>query len=337
MFKRFRFMYALLIGVILAMVLVYVPLPYYVTKPGMAEELKPYVKVEGGYEEKGDFMLVTVSMGRANIVNFLSAQFNEYHEVFKDEEILQQGESDEEYQFRQAYAMEHSQNVAIYNAYKRANKPVSFEDQGVLVAGIADGMPANGKLELGDRIVAVDNQPFQNAEEFIAYLKGKQEGDTVKIQYIRDKKQSEVNLPLKQIPQDKSRAGIGVSILTDKELVVSPKIKIDAHNIGGPSAGLMFTLEIYNQLLEGDITKGHEIAGTGTINEKGEVGPIGGISQKVVAAHDAGAEVFFAPNEKGAEKSNYKEAVRTAESLGTKMKIVPIDTLDDALNYLEKM
>ena len=114
-------------------------------------------------------------------------------------------------------------------------------------------------------------------------------------------------------------------------------MKIDAHKIGGPSAGLMFTLEIYNQLVKEDITKGHEIAGTGTINEKGEVGPIGGISQKVVAAHNAGAEIFFAPNENGKEKSNYKDAVKTAKDINTKMKIIPVDTLDDALMYLDKM
>lgn len=70
-------------------------------------------------------------------------------------------------------------------------------------------------------------------------------------------------------------------------------MKIDSHEIGGPSAGLMFTLEIYNQLVEEDLTNGHEIAGTGTINDKGEIGPIGGIQQKVVAASDAGAEVFL--------------------------------------------
>ncbi len=83
--------------------------------------------------------------------------------------------------------------------------------------------------------------------------------------------------------------------------MVDPKVKIDSHEMRGPSAGLMFTLEIYNQLVDEDLTRGHEIAGTGTINEKGEIGPIGGIQQKVVlAASDAGAEVFFAPNEKGA-------------------------------------
>ena len=62
--------------------------------------------------------------------------------------------------------------------------------------------------------------------------------------------------------------------------MVDPKVKIDSHEIGGPSAGLMFTLEIYNQLVDEDLTRGHEIAGTGTINEKGEIGPIGGIQQK---------------------------------------------------------
>ncbi|MDM5156112.1 SepM family pheromone-processing serine protease [Bacillus sp. DX1.1] len=337
MFKRFRFVYALLIGVILAMLLVYVRLPYYITKPGMAEKLEPYVQVDGGTKESGDFMLVTVSMGRANVVNFLSAKFNKYNQIFKEEEILQQNESDEDYQFRQVYAMKDSQNAAIYNAYKRANRSVSFQNKGVLVAGITKNMPAEGKLKLGDVIVAVDGQSFETAEQFIAYMKGKKEGEAVNIEYVRDKKSHTEKLTLKPIPEDKSRAGIGVSIITDKELTVDPKVKIDANDIGGPSAGLMFTLEIYNQLVKEDMTKGHEIAGTGTINEKGEIGPIGGIQQKVVAAHDAGAEIFFAPNEKGAPKSNYKEAVIAAKDIKTKMKIVPVDTLDDALAYLEKM
>ncbi|MFI8706384.1 SepM family pheromone-processing serine protease [Bacillus sp. NPDC077411] len=319
------------------MLIVFVPLPYYITKPGMAEKLEPYVKVEGGNKEKGDFMLVTVSMGRANVVNFLSAKFNKYEEIFKKEEILRKGESDEEYQFRQVYAMKESQDAAIYNAYKRANAPVTFENQGVLVVGIANDMPAAEKLKLGDRILAVDGQSLQTAEQFIAYMKTKKQNDKVSVKYVHENKEKEEKFVLKPIPEDKSRAGIGVSIITDKKLTVSPNVKIDAHKIGGPSAGLMFTLEIYNQLVKEDITKGHEIAGTGTINEKGEVGPIGGISQKVVAAHNAGAEVFFAPNENGKENSNYKEAVKTAKDINTKMKIIPVDTIDDALTYLNKM
>ncbi|AMR06076.1 SepM family pheromone-processing serine protease [Bacillus thuringiensis] len=337
MFKRFQFIYAILIGIILALLLVYVRLPYYVTKPGMAAKLDPYIQVFDGKKASGDFMVVTVAMKPANMVSLIAAQFNTYTHVLKTEEILQKSESDEEYRFRQRYAMKNSQNAAIYNAYKRANRTVSFENKGVLVTGVAKGMPSEGKLKLGDVIVAVDGKTFEKMEQFIEYMTGKKEGDAVNIEYKRNGKQLKENLNLKTIPNGNGRVGIGVSIVTERELVVDPKVKIDSHEIGGPSAGLMFTLEIYNQLVEDDLTKGHEIAGTGTINEKGEVGVIGGIQQKVVAASDAGAEVFFAPNEKGAEKSNYKDALEAAKDIKTKMKIVPVDTLDDALMYLEKM
>ncbi|WP_336821113.1 SepM family pheromone-processing serine protease [Bacillus thuringiensis] len=337
MFKRFQFIYAILIGIILALLLVYVRLPYYVTKPGMAAKLDPYIQVVDGKKASGDFMVVTVAMKPANMVSLIAAQFNTYTHVLKTEEILQKSESDEEYKFRQRYAMKDSQNAAIYNAYKRANRTVSFENKGVLVTSVAKGMPSEGKLKLGDVIVAVDGKTFEKTEQFIEYMTGKKEGDTVNIEYKRNGKQLKENINLKTIPNGNGRVGIGVSIVTDRELVVDPKVKIDSHEIGGPSAGLMFTLEIYNQLVEDDLTKGHEIAGTGTINEKGEVGLIGGIQQKVVAASDVGAEVFFAPNEKGAEKSNYKDALEAAKDIKTKMKIVPVDTLDDALMYLEKM
>lgn len=77
---------------------------------------------------------------------------------------------------------------------------------------------------------------------------------------MRNGKQLKENLNVKTIPNGNGRVGIGVSIVTERELVVDPKVKINSHEIGGPSAGLMFTLEIYNQLVEEDLTKGHEIA-----------------------------------------------------------------------------
>ncbi|HJV30720.1 MAG TPA: S16 family serine protease, partial [Bacillales bacterium] len=107
--------------------------------------------------------------------------------------------------------------------------------------------------------------------------------------------------------------------------------------IGGPSAGFMFSLEIYNQLTKEDLTKGYQIAGTGTIASDGKVGPIGGIEQKIIAADKAGAEIFFAPNEEGSKHSNYRDALKTAKDIGTKMKIVPIDTFDDAIKYLNTL
>jgi PDZ domain-containing protein len=337
MFKRLRYVTVFLLAIMLAFAVMYVPLPYYITKPGLAEKLEPYVQVEGGYKEKGDFMLVTVSMSRANITNYIIAKLNKYYTIYKEEDILGKGETDEQYQFRQLQLMDESQDAAIFNAYKRANKKVEFENRGVLVVAVSKDMPAAKELKLGDRLTAVDGKQLTTADEFIDYLKTKKQGDFVQIDYVRNNEKKSVRLKLAPIKGESGRAGIGVQIVTDQKLNAEPKVKIDSQRIGGPSAGMMFTLEIYNQLTKEDITKGYEVAGTGTINAKGEVGPIGGISQKVIAADKAGAEIFFAPNENGSTHSNYRDAVKTAKDIGTKMKIVPVDTLDDALNYLEKL
>ncbi|HEY0827908.1 MAG TPA: S16 family serine protease, partial [Bacilli bacterium] len=116
-----------------------------------------------------------------------------------------------------------------------------------------------------------------------------------------------------------------------------------AGEIGGPSAGLMFALEIYNQLVDQDITKGYRIAGTGTIDTKGQVGVIGGIKYKVVAADKAGADIFFAPKDFIPEDKMYlpikntTEAMNQAKKMNTKMIVVSVDTLEDALRYLEAL
>jgi Lon-like protease len=155
-----------------------------------------------------------------------------------------------------------------------------------------------------------------------------------------------IDVELKPIPSEVNRAGLGISFAEDKEITTTPEVNIKADDIGGPSAGLMFTLEILNQLMDEDLTKGYNVAGTGTMEETGEVGRIGGIDLKVIAAHEADIEIFFAPDDEVPEevlknnpslRSNYLEAKEMAEKIGTKMKIVPVKTVDDALAYLEEM
>src|SRR5690625_671887 len=98
----------------------------------------------------------------------------------------------------------------------------------------------------------------------------------------------------------------------------------------------MFALEIYDQLIEEDLTKGYQIIGTGALDYNGNVLRIGGIDKKVVAADKAGCEIFFAPYEDGADDSNYELAKKTAEDIGTEMEIVPVDTFQEAVTYLEE-
>ncbi|WP_419888572.1 SepM family pheromone-processing serine protease [Neobacillus niacini] len=316
---------------------IFFSLPYYVSKPGIAKELAPIIQVKDGTESKGTFMLTTVRMGRANIYSYVEAKLFDYVELYPVEAILHEAETQEEYNARQLHMMAGSKLNAIEVAYKEAEYPVDYEYKGVYVVQVVPDMPAEGKLRAGDRISKVDGKEFPSSEKFIDYVGKKKAGDQVELTINREDKTKTVKVTVEPFIDDPKKVGIGISLVDDKEIIVDPKVTVKTDEIGGPSAGLMFSLEIYDQLMEEDFTKGYKIAGTGTIDPKGSVGPIGGIDQKIVAADKAGAEIFFAPNEKGGEDSNYKLAVKTAREIDSKMKIVPVDVIDDAINYLEEL
>jgi Lon-like protease len=316
---------------------IFFSLPYYVSKPGIAKELAPIIQVADGTEGKGSFMLTTVRMGRANIYSYFEAKLFDYVELYPVEAILHETETQDEYNARQLHMMAGSKLNAIEVAYKKAGYPVEYEYKGVYVVQVVPDMPADGKLRSGDRITQVDGQDFPSSESFIEYVGEKKAGDQVELTITREDKTKTVKVSVEPFKDDPKKIGIGISLVDDKEIIVNPKVTVKTDEIGGPSAGLMFSLEIYDQLMEEDFTKGYKIAGTGTIDAEGSVGPIGGIDQKIVAADKAGAEIFFAPNEKGSKNSNYKLAVKTAREIDSNMKIVPVDIIDDAINYLQKL
>ncbi|MDF2789554.1 MAG: hypothetical protein K0S80_2652 [Neobacillus sp.] len=316
---------------------IFFSLPYYVSKPGIAKELAPIIQVADGTEGKGSFMLTTVRMGRANIYSYVEAKLFDYVELYPVEAILHETETQDEYNARQLHMMAGSKLNAIEVAYKKAGYPVEYLYKGVYVVQVVPDMPADGKLLSGDRITQVDGQDFPSSESFIEYVGKKKAGDQVELTITREDKTKTVKVSVEPFKDDPKKIGIGISLVDDKEIIVNPKVTVKTDEIGGPSAGLMFSLEIYDQLMEEDFTKGYKIAGTGTIDPEGSVGPIGGIDQKIVAADKAGAEIFFAPNEKGSKDSNYKLAVKTAREIDSKMKIVPVDVIDDAINYLQKL
>lgn len=318
-------------------------LPFYYSQPGGAKVLDNVIDVEGGFkEEAGSFMLTTVQMGKANLFFYVWAQLSPYRLLYPEEQIRYEGETDEDYQHRQLMAMTGSQEVASIVAYEKAGKSIDFDYKGVLVTSIIEGMPASTVLQRGDHIVGIDGIEILTSEQLIEFLQEMDETDTVELSVIRDGNKQKVEIGFAAFPEEMNapdgRVGIGISApLTDREVTFDPAVTIDTSQIGGPSAGLMFSLEIYNQLVEQDITKGYQIAGTGTLNEEGKVGRIGGAKQKIVAADKAGADYFFAPNEDGATNSNYQEALLAAEDIGTSMKVIPIDYFDEALLFLESL
>ncbi|WP_133619893.1 SepM family pheromone-processing serine protease [Paenilisteria rocourtiae] len=333
--------------IVLALVVAFfVPLPYYVTRPGSADKLSSLVTVEGHpSNSEGVFRLVTIAMGQANIYSYLAAKVLPYQELEKESDVRGENETDEEYNVRQLSLMNQSKNNAIQVAYKAAGQLVEIEYRGVYVLSVIPDAPAAKVLEAGDLITAIDGKSFESSAEFIQYVRSKRVGDKVQVSYKHQDKSEKASVELIDIDK-KGTPGIGISLVDDQKLVTDPKITIDSEKIGGPSAGLMFTLEIYNHFGKTDWTKGHNIAGTGTIDVDGNVGRIGGIDQKIVAADRDDVEIFFAPDDtitpeiKKAQPnavSNYEDAVKTAKAIDSNMKVVPVKTFQDALDYLKTL
>lgn len=327
----------LIIVVIIAYFIAAFKLPFYIYKPGGADALNPIVSVEEGYQSEGDMHLVTVSGGQATPIQYVWAKLLPHHQILPIEEVRPEGISDDEYMHAQLQMMENSQEASTVVAYEAADKEITIDYNGVYVVSVVEGMPAEGKLAMGDRIIGIDGVDVKEADDLISYVESKNADETIEVEFVRDEETQFKEIQLQTFADTENKIGIGIQLVTDRSVSVDPTIEFSSGSIGGPSAGLMFSLEIYDQLTEEDITKGYEIAGTGEIDYDGTVYRIGGIDKKVVAADNEGVDIFFAPNEEGREDSNYQVASETAEEIGTDMKVVPIDTFEDALDYLEKL
>ncbi|GCF94569.1 peptidase S16 [Enterococcus florum] len=334
---------ALLILVFAACMLV--PIPYYVEQPGDTINLKQLITVNGEEDQQeGSFSLTSVGFRRATAFRALAAQFKPFEDVVSADELTG-GSTDEEYQQMQQFYMKSSQNAAIEQALKLAQKPYDLQYKGVYVLGVEKNSNFADKITVGDTVTKVDGKSFTSSQEFMDYVKSQKVGQELAVTFEHEGETKTAKGKLIELPSDK-KPGIGITLTDHTEIKSEEEIDIDAGNIGGPSAGLMFTLEIYEQLIGKDLRHGQEIAGTGTIDSEGTVGRIGGIDKKVASAAESGAKIFFAPNDditnemKAIQpdiKTNYQEAESAAKKLGTDMKIVPVKTVQDALDYLNKL
>ncbi|HET7580932.1 MAG TPA: SepM family pheromone-processing serine protease [Bacillales bacterium] len=341
--------------IILALIVVsfFIRLPYEVMEPGDAHNLDPVINVEGGHEyQQGEFMFMTVRLVQANIYQYALAKVMKYHKIIPLKDLLRPGQNQKEYHMFQLHLMNSAQFEATYLAYKRAGKNPKVLHKGVIVEGLINGMPAEKKLKLGDVIIGVNGKEVKTADDLLNVMKGLAPGKSATLKVKRNDKTIKTKVSVGRFPEKvrkrekkhgvkhPKKYGIGINLIPNISLKVNPPVTFHTEQIGGPSGGLMFTLGIYNRLTKKNWTKGYKIAGTGTMNvvktnggEKGVVGPIGGIKEKVVAADKENVEIFFAPK---ADK-NYKHAVEAAKDIGTDMKIVPVKTFQDALDYLKKL
>ena len=337
----------LVIGLVAVGLLFMLPLDYYIKKPGDAYRAAEYIKVENKDEnDQGEFRFTTVAVMKATPFFYVLANFLPYQDVEEIGDVLQEEEDEEEYEIRQLKLMDNSQFNAISVAFQKAKLPYTVRYDGIYVLNIISGSAADGLLKPGDEIVEIDGVVVENLEQLGKRIDELGENDNLELVIKRNKKLLTKELTLKEIPKSNGKIGLGITYTESKSIQTEPFVKLNTEDIGGPSAGLMFTLEILNQLLDEDLTKGYVIAGTGTMNEDGSVGRIGGIDKKVVAAERAGAAYFLAPDDDISEAvkkeypdmlSNYEEALEAVKKLDTTMEVVPIKTIDDALEFLKSL
>lgn len=332
-----RFILYLFMVAILVYVCVYMPTPYIIYQPGSANEVKPMLAIEkGDQEERGTFMMTTVAASYANVAMLVMSAFNPNAQIDQKQARLG-NKSEDEYAAEQVYMMSDSQSSAMEAAYHASHVPYSVVPEYLFVFSTPQGAASSTNFKPGDRITEVNGKPVTSNAELTEFLKNKKVGDEVDVKLLRNAQPIVETVKLISIKDEatsKTRAGFGVTIaMMQKVKTADPGQQVEFKNtrIGGPSAGLMFTMEIFNQLTPGDLSKGYRVAGTGTIDKTGTIGPIGGVQHKIVAANRQHAEIFFVP------KDNYNEAKAKADKIKTGMKLVQVSTLDDALHYMDQL
>ncbi|MDP8923037.1 MAG: PDZ domain-containing protein [Chloroflexota bacterium] len=302
------------------------PSGYFVLHPGGSYEVGSRLEIPVEQrEEMGHLAFTAVLAGPGSWGEVVMTWLDPAAEVVPAEQLRPHGVSQQEVNELNARLINESKLVAAVVGLRAAGHDARITGEGARVVDVLAGMPAAGVLQAGDLIVAVDGRPTDTSIAVIQATRQRTVGDIVTLTIVRDGQRQEVRVGTRSAVDEPGRPVVGVAIATEGFDVVLPfPIEIDTGNVGGASAGLMFALGIFDAVTAGVLTRGHRVAGTGTISADGSVGPIGGAALKVVAAERDGADVFLVPRE------NYAEAQSVARSI----RLVPVDRFEDAVAAL---
>jgi PDZ domain-containing protein len=321
------------VGIALALVVAFVPLPYLELSPGPTYNTigeingEPLIKISGTttYPTTGHLDLTTVSErggpdSGVLTVRLLTGWAQPDSKVLPREAFYPDDLGDIDVSAENARAFSDSTATATAAALRHLDRPVR---EVTIVASVITGSPSDGKLEPGDEIVTVRGTAVSEPSDVTKAMTGVKPGDTVKVSVKRgpDKKPVSVDIVTTTNPEDPSRAFLGISIGITYEADFDVDITLES--VGGPSAGLMLSLGIVDLLTPGSLVDGRFVAGTGTIDPDGNVGPIGGIAQKLAGARGNGATLFLVPAD------NCAEAL--ASGIPNGLTIAKVSTLDDAV------
>lgn len=302
-----------------------VRLPYYAIGPGPAREVTPLITVTGHpvYPSVGKLVMTTVRFYQLTPLTALTAWLDPNKAVVPEHELYPPGSTHQQEQQRAVSQMDQSKIDAAYVALQALVGYPKKHGAGALVESRVPGCAADGKLFSGDVIHRINGESIGSKAEAGKVLDAQKVGAPLDFRVSADGAIEHVTLSRAVCGGSKDPL-VGIQIVNPFPFGV----QISSGDIGGPSAGLMWALGLYDELTPGDLTNGITIAGTGVIRLDGTVCPIGGIKDKVVAAEGVGATVFLVP------KANMKEL----DGVDTKgMRLISVATFSDAIAALDKL
>ena len=311
-----------IIALVILITIFNIKLPYYVNAPGGTINIKDRIEYKEKNNYKGSLNMLYVTEYVASIPFYLlSYVIPDWDLESITESQVSDNESIEQINIRNKVMLENSINNAKYVAYKAANKKVEIENMKYIVVGVTE----ENNLQIGDEILQIENHSIENLESIRTEINKKNKNDQIHFKIKREGKEINVKSTIKE---KEGKKELGVVILTNYSLKTDPQIKLKFKSSeSGASGGLMMSLSIYSAISGEDILKGRNIAGTGTIDIDGNVGEIGGVKYKILGSKKA--DIFLCP------KENYDEAMKVKKENELNMKIVSVESLKDAVNYLE--
>ncbi|RZB14963.1 PDZ domain-containing protein [Streptomyces sp. F001] len=326
---------------------VLIPVPYSEMSPGPTvntlgdHDGEPVLQISGRktYPTSGNLNMTTVRVTsadyRMNLVEAVYGWLAHDNKVVPHDTLYPDGKTEEQSTQENAEEFSQSQESAKVAALKELDVPVK---SWVIVSTVVKDSPAEGRLHAGDVIKAVDSTTVKAPADVAELVTRHKPGEDVVFTIVPAKEQAAAEKENRTATKTEKvtittttsddtgekRAIVGISAGTDHTFPFTIDIKLA--DVGGPSAGLMFALGIYDKLTPGNLTGGSFVAGTGTIDDEGEVGPIGGIEMKTVGARSKGAQYFLTPADNCAS---------AAKDTPSGLTLVKVNTIDDALDALE--
>lgn len=302
------------------------PMPYYIKIGGGTIKIDNKINIEGSKEKEGSLEALYVKETKGIMLTYLLSYVIPSFEKEKIEDVTLDNEDEEDYTFRERLYFTSSLDAATKVAFEKAGKKVDIKESNFIVLYIDKQAKTN--LSPGDIIKEVEGKEIKTYEELSSLVANKKVNDKVNITVIRDNKKVKTTSTLVEIEKEPK---LGIVLTNEIKYKSNPEVDFKFNGKqAGPSGGLMISLSIYNKLIKEDITGGKKVVGTGTIDLEGNVGEIGGIRHKLMAADQKDADIVLVP------EANYKEAKKQQKENGYKFTLISVKTFDDAIEKLKQ-